>query len=230
MANTQVPRINRGYKVDLTGKKFGRLSVLHFHGVIGRRRLWACRCVCKKYTVVEAGRLKSGRAKSCGCLAQEMSAVRLRIHGETTHNTQTAEYRCWRLVKARCYGIRNNMYKNYGARGVVMCDRWKSGEDEFDGYQCFLLDMGRKPSLKHSIDRIDVNGNYEPGNCRWATPMEQGANMRRNVYLEFAGLRLHLAEWGRRTGIKSGVISIRMNQLKWSVEEALTTPLYGKRT
>ncbi len=129
------------------------------------------------------------------------------------------EYKIWAAVKTRCHNANVNNYQNYGGRGIQMCERWEND------FRTFLEDMGPRPSPKHSIDRIDNNGNYEPNNCRWATHIEQRRNTRRNHYLTYKSETLTLVEWSERTGIKAPTIRARINSYHLSVEDALTRPV-----
>jgi len=129
----------------------------------------------------------------------------------------TAEYRCWSRIKARCFNPNVPRFKDYGGRGIKVCDRW------LNSYEYFLADMGRRPTDKHSIDRYpDNNGNYEPGNCRWATTEQQMNNRRNSKRLTFAGLTLSVMQWAERTGVRAGTLWGRI-QHGWSVERVLTT-------
>jgi hypothetical protein len=119
-------------------------------------------------------------------------------------------------MNQRCYKEYNTEYKNYGARGITVCDRWRGPS----GYQNFLADMGRRPSPQHSIERKDNNGNYSPENCVWATALEQGANKRNNRLVTHQGETLHLSEWARRTGVKRRTLAARLDA-GWPIEEAL---------
>ena len=151
--------------VDLTSKRFGRLVVIEktdrkSSGSI----VWKCKCDCGNEAFVSSGHLRIGHTQSCGCLQKE----RVTTHGKKN----TSEYRSWYGMKSRCYNPNNKRYKNYGGRGIEVCDRWK------DSFENFYNDMGSKPSSKHSIDRIDNDRNYEPGNCKWSTATEQNRNQR----------------------------------------------------
>lgn len=138
-----------------------------------------------------------------------------RSHGESTN--PTPEYRVWQHLKRRCENPNNPAYKYYGGRGIKVCKRWQS-------YENFLEDMGRRPSLQHSIDRRDNNGNYEPSNCRWATKQEQARNSRNNHMMTIGELTLPMWEWVERTGISRGVMKNRIRK-GWSDEQTLTTPI-----
>ena len=161
-----------GKFIDLTGKIFNKLTVLgrceDYISPKGNKVVkWECICECGNKTKVIGSILKSNGTKSCGCLNYEPT--------NTIHNKRfSTEYSSWRSMKRRCTEPTNNTYKNYGGRGIKVCDRW------LESFKNFYEDMGDKPSQNHSIDRIDVNGDYEPGNCRWISLKEQQYN-RRNV-------------------------------------------------
>lgn len=164
---------------NLTGKRFGRLTVTGFakrdrHG----HASWFCNCSCGNNTIVHISNLASGHTQSCGCLMSEVIAARLR-HGDTREK-RTPEYRIWTSMIQRCINPNVRKYPNYGGRGIKVCDRWRYS------YQNFLADIGRRPSSKFSIDRINNDGNYEPGNCHWATAKEQRANQRKRCVLTSA--------------------------------------------
>lgn len=158
---------------DLTGKVFSRLTVVELDDTRRdrwNRRLWKCACVCGKITFVTAYRLTSGNTKSCGCLSRDSAKDRFTKHGQNPGTGMTPEYRTWGSMLHRCQpGKTGRMYKHHGERGIQVCERWKD-------FRNFFADMGRKPSPRHSIDRIDSKGNYEPENFRWATPEQQARN------------------------------------------------------
>ena len=182
------------------------------------RMEWLCVCGCGETCTTVSGELFSGDTKSCGCQSSRLTIGKR----STTHRLGgTPEHRSWSQMKGRCKNPNNHKYLRYGGRGISVCGRWNKFEN-------FLSDMGKKPSKHHSIDRIDNDGNYEPTNCRWATPRQQSNNTRRNVLLTHNGKTLTLAQWSRRTGIKHTTINDRINKHGWTVESALTKPVQIK--
>ena len=144
-----------------------------------------------------------------------MSSV---VHGASIGHKVTSEYGTWSDMKQRCSNPRHRKYHRYGGRGIVVCERWQC-------FKNFFADMGRRPSIRHSLDRIDNNGNYEPGNCRWATTKQQARNTVSNQLVSFQGETLCLAEWAERKGIKPLTLRARIFEYGWTVERAMTTPV-----
>lgn len=155
--------------IDLTGNVYGRLTVIEKGpSSDGKMTRWVCRCECGNERLVIGSNLKTGRQVSCGCLDLERKTK----HGANTRGFTKPEWRAWQNIKKRCYYDKDVQYEGYGMRGITVCDRW------LNSFENFYADMGDRPSPKHSIDRIDTSGNYEPDNCKWSTASEQIINQR----------------------------------------------------
>lgn len=199
---------------DLSGRVFGRLTAIARIPPYGNNKtLWECVCACGRKTRSAASNLKSGMSKSCGCISIEKKRARSREHPPKPKS----EYAAWRGMRRRCLSSSSASYHRYGGRGITICDRWR---DSFDN---FIADMGMKPSPGHSLDRVNNDGNYEPGNCRWATMTEQLRNTSTNRYITLNGETMPLSAWVERTGLPGGCIANRLDR-GWDVERALTTP------
>lgn len=195
-------------KIDIVGQKFGHWLALKegppkTYPTGRTHRTMVCQCDCGAEGIVELGDLRSGHSKSCGCYRREVASrlitKRCTKHGHARRRRPSATYRIWRDMANRCSNPNHSKYPNYGGRGITVCDRWQGKQ----GYENFLADMGERPKGL-SLDRIDNNGNYEPGNCRWATLMEQGNNKRNNVIIQHNGREYTLAQLARKYGIKYG--------------------------
>jgi len=181
-----------GIIIDLIGQRFERLLVERFVSLEKQGARWECKCDCGKTTNVIGKHLRGGKVKSCGCFKDENTRLRSLKHGCAN---KTAEYRAWRHMKSRCYNPNVYNYPNYGGRGIIVCERW------LNSFDIFLADMGERPSAKHSIDRINSNGNYEPLNCKWSTTHEQSRNLRTNHWIEYGGQKLILSDWATYLGM-----------------------------
>lgn len=158
-------------RIDLTGMKFVRLTVIELSHINKRKKaVWKCKCDCGNYAYPTTDSLNRMNTMSCGCLKIDATRKANSKHGHSVGN-KTPEYRIWKNIRSRCLLKTNPRYHEYGGRGIKICERWND-------YSNFLSDVGSRPSSKHSLDRIDVNGNYEPSNCRWTTADVQARNKR----------------------------------------------------
>lgn len=203
-----------------TGDRFGRLTALetikpiNYPSQTGTAR--ECRCDCGTVKFFATGALTSGNTKSCGCLNSEVRAVKSVTHGYAKGSTnRTRIYRIWRGMLDRCNNKNIPIYRHYGARGIAVCERWHTFEN-------FLTDMG-EPAPDQSIDRLNNNGNYEPGNCAWATKKQQARNRRSNVLWTYNGQTKTHAEWCEIIGISPSTLVARIWK-GWSSEEIVKTP------
>jgi hypothetical protein len=199
----------------MVGRRFGRLLAVGIDRVEGTHRWLLCACDCGNEIVAQASNLCSGQTRSCGCLNSERRRdSSTKVHKHDMCDTRV--YRIWCGMRQRCQNPNSPVWEYYGGRGINVCDRW-------DRFENFLADMGN-PANNLTIERIDVNGNYEPSNCRWATYIEQGKNKRNNVILEFDGRRQTVSDWARELGMSPQALNHRL-KAGWSVEEALTKPI-----
>lgn len=203
---------------DLLGKTFGFLTVVsRGPNTNCDRPAWHCRCHCGTTKIVPTASLvrKHGSTKSCGCKTSSFFRANMSRHGMS----RTKEHRAWCAMLSRCRNPNCNAYPNYGARGITVCDSWQTA------FENFYADMGPSPTSKHSLDRINVDGNYEPSNCRWATVHEQANNRRKGRHL-FNGQTLSLAEIIRQSGTTRPYPTIhqRLYRYGWPINEALFAP------
>ena len=198
---------------DIIGNTYGRLTVLRYVG----NAQYECRCSCGNITSTPTRyRLIRGESQSCSCLFKELASKRLKTHGKSS----TAEYRCYKRMRNRCYLKTLSDYPDYGGRGIAVCDRWRHS------FENFLADMGERPSSQHSIDRKDNDGDYTPENCRWATQEQQQRNKRNNHIQEYDGEAKCLKEWSQdaRCRVSYGTLQARLSYYGWSFGVALLTP------
>jgi hypothetical protein len=197
-----------GKLMDLTGKTFGKLTVIRLagkHPTTPRKYLWECTCECGSSKEVCGTNLSIGKTKSCGCLVGKNST-----HGES----ESREYRIWRGILERCYNKSSASYPRYGGRGIDVCEMWRTD------FSSFLSDMGRRPSKSHSIDRIDNSKGYSKDNCRWATPLEQANNTRRNISVEVGGeTYVSIAEAARSIGLPYDKLHYMMRTKGYELQE-----------
>lgn len=182
--------------LDLTGQRYGRLSVRGRAPNRGRRVRWYCDCTCGAQTTVVADQLRSSRTRSCGCLQREELRERRFRHGQARPPARTPEYRAWCQMKTRCTNPNCDKFQYYGGRGITICPQW------IDSFEAFFADVGRKPNPRLTLDRINNEGNYEPGNVRWATAKQQAANQ-------------------RRTAVERSAQSVRNLHIRWHVRRGL---------
>lgn len=219
---------------DLSGQKFNYLTVLSLHHKKqlfnkegrpnGHLYYYECVCDCGKKTIVAASALKRSSVKSCGCYQRRMASETAKISSRKHGYRNTRLYREWQSMKGRCYYSSVNGYERYGGRGITVCSEWK---DNFVVFKDWAELHGYKDSL--TIDRIDVNGNYEPSNCRWVPMKEQYRNTRINHLVTYKNETHCLVEWAEILGLPYSLIKNRITRLKWPVERAFTEPVHEEK-
>lgn len=195
--------------LDLSGQRFGLLTVVQIAELTRKGPKWLCQCDCGGTISPRYDALLRGRAKSCGCTRKR--------HGHTGVGWATPEYKTWAGIIARCCVPSNGTYPKYGGKGISVCDRWRIFEN-------FLSDMGSKPSADHSIDRIDNSQGYHPENCRWATRTQQGRNKTNNRMLTIDGVTKPQTQWAEDAGVPISRIKSRL-AMGWSAKDAVFAPL-----
>lgn len=203
---------------DLTGKRFGRLVVLERKGTNKHgNSMWLCKCDCGNKKIITAGYLKKGSTQSCGCYQKEINKTINKTHGMSN----TRIYRIYTSMKNRCYNEKDKKhFEHYGKRGIKMCDEWL-GENGFINFMEWSLSHGYTNEL--TIDRIDVDGNYEPSNCRWADNKTQQNNTTNNHYLTINGVKKTITEWAEENGVNPFTAVSRINKWNWNPIKAVTT-------
>jgi hypothetical protein len=199
---------------DLTGKTFGRLRVLTRYGSRQKQPLWECECECRAKVYAVGSSLRNGYTTSCGCKRREFGRAK-RTHGME----QTPEYRSWLHMKGRCLNPTDDDFPKYGGRGIRVCDRWQRS------FVDFLEDMGQRPSTRHSLDRINNDGHYEPGNCRWATKHQQNRNKRNVRLFNIGGATLTTQDVAAMCGIKWKTLNHRLRQ-GMTIHEAIAASAF----
>lgn len=208
----------RGRKIDLTGQVFGRLTVIQSEGVNKHGcYLWLCECECGNTKIVNGAELRRGHVKSCGCLSNELARERLYQHGAS----RTPIYREWAKMKGRCNGNTAYSKRRYTDRGIKVCSEWV---DNFSAFYDHVSELENYGKTGYSLDRIDNDRDYEPGNVRWADPTTQANNRNNNIIITYRGETHTQAEWARIMGIKYSTLQQRLLD-GWDVEKALTTPV-----
>lgn len=185
--------------IDLTGRKFGRLTAISRAPNLGHHTQWNCVCVCGQRTVVGQNHLKAKRISSCGCLRNEMLSARSLTHGNTRgqkgdHSLHTPEYRAWSHAKARCNNRNDSKFPQYGGRGIRMCKTWEGD------FSAFLKDMGSRPDGM-TLERKDVDGDYSPDNCIWASLKRQSRNKQNTAWVVWRGVRMSLSDVADTVGL-----------------------------
>ena len=208
--------------MDLTGQQFGKLTVVRRGpdriAKSGKSVRWECRCECGAQALVDGRHLKNGHTRSCGC--EKKIAARKVGKDNLRHNQEERRlHHIWNGLNMRCRNEKNDRFSDYGGRGITVCKEWA---DSFGAFRDWALANGYRGDL--TIDRIDVNGNYIPENCRWATVIEQNNNKRNNHFITVFGVKKTVSEWARAVGISNGTIYARLRK-GWNEYEAIFTPL-----
>lgn len=210
-------------KINLVGKKFNRLTVVKEAGRDDRQQvLWLCKCDCGKETKATTYRLNKNITKSCGCLlieAARKQAKELKEKNKTHGLSKTRIYKTYRGMKDRCLNPNDMHYPDYGGRGIIVCDEWKN---DFMSFYNWAMDNGYTEKL--TIDRIDVNGNYEPSNCRWVDIKVQANNKRDSRKISFKGETKTISEWADKYGLKRVTLAARIDRYGMTFEEAISLP------
>ncbi len=203
----------RSRKIDMTGTRYNSVIAVNEAGIAASRDTkWLFLCDCGNLFEANGYYVRCGKVKDCPSCAAE----RVRMASVKHWLSNTAEFSTWTDIQTRCYNSKTKAFKHYGGRGIVVCKRW------LDSFDNFLSDMGNRPSKNHSIERINVNGNYEPSNCKWVTDKEQANNKRSNVLVTLNGITKNVTEWIIDLNLNKNTVNSRIYNLKWPLEKALT--------
>lgn len=202
-------------KTPMIGKRFGRLVIVSYEGVKNSRSYFLCQCDCGVQKEVQEKRLKNGETMSCGCRLNEIHkqiSINSYKHGNGGRKDASPEFKAWCKMRYRCLDPNCERYKNYGGRGIKICDRWAD-------FKNFLADMGAKPFPHYSLERVDNDGNYCPENCKWIPYSEQTKNRTNSHWIEFSGERMILSDWARRFEIDPSRLCDHLKRK--SIEDAM---------
>ena len=192
-----------GRPVDMVGKVFGNLTVVRQDGLKNNSVAWECKCTCGNVRTISGDSLRRGNSTSCGCQ---------RNRDKITHGlSDSPEYAVWRAMRSRCNNVNDPAFKDYGARGITVCPQWDSS------FESFISDIGRRPSDSHTLERVDNDKGYSPGNCKWDTRSRQASNRRNTRMIEIDGVKMTLSDAVERTGIKYATLykrHIRASELR----------------
>lgn len=230
ISKERISNLNKGKikRENLTSQRFGRLTVIEFSHKKGDKTYWKCKCDCGKEVLVRSDALKTGHTNSCGCYNKEI--LRKAKWNETHGKTNSKIHSIWFNMKNRCYNPNTDEYSNYGGRGIKVCDEWL-GEHGAENFIKWAFENGYDENAdfgKCTIDRINVNQDYCPENCRWATMKEQANNKRNNRYITYNGETKTLKEWCEYYNLNYDTVKRRIYS-GWSVEEAFFKPIGNNR-
>lgn len=207
---------------DLTRKTFGRLLALKRAEKKGKGAYWLCECSCPEHTkvIVSSSDLRRGHTKSCGCLSRETRKQKATRHG--WYGTKC--YTIYFGMKTRCQNPKNQKYYRYGGRGITVYPEWLDKENGFMNFYNYVSKLPHFGEKGYTLNRIDNDGNYEPGNVEWSDDVTQANNRRNNHYITFNGERKTMKQWARELRINYNTLRSRINELNWTIEKAFTTP------
>lgn len=205
-------------RVNIIGKRFGKLVVLSHSHNVKYTKYFLCKCDCGKTTTVAKNALTTGKQISCGCARSSRIAKLNKLP-----DGYLRLGKIYRSMKKRCYDPANNRYSSYGGRGIKICDAWL---DDIDSFRIWAINNGYKDGL--SIERIDVNKDYSPENCKWIPPIEQHNNTQRSVFITFNGKTQTLTQWANELNIKKSTLHNRIHVHGWSIERAFTEPVHHR--
>jgi len=214
---------NRIVVEDLIGQQFGLWTVIELQpDSTGWDRQVICSCQCGTTKPVRVSSIVGGKSKCCGCKSNGRSKSKKPTNAIQHGMSRTPTYQSYYSMLARCLNPKAHAFDKYGGRGIQVCDKWVSS------FQSFLSDMGARPSMKHSLGRINNDGHYCPENCRWEDDVQQQNNTSQNHFIEVDGDRLTIAQWSRKTGIKMSTIRYRIKK-GWPAKEAVSADLVQKK-